>query len=632
MSTRAVTPLPWPAVTKKPLAQRNDLRNVAIVAHVDHGKTTLVDAMLWQSGSFRENQDVGERVMDSGDLEREKGITILAKNTSIQREDVKINIIDTPGHADFGGEVERGLTMVDGILLLVDASEGPLPQTRFVLRKALEKRLPVVLVVNKVDRPDARVEEVVNEVYELFLDLDATESQIEFPIVYAIARDGRAGLDPDELADDLEPLFETLLKTIPPPSYDPDHPLQALVTNLDASPYVGRLALLRVHHGTLRKGQQIAWCRANGEIENARVTELYMTEALDRVPAEEAGPGEIVALAGLPDVTIGETIADPDDPRPLPVTSVDEPSLSITVGINTSPLAGTEGNKLTASLVKQRLDQELVGNVSLRVLPTVRPDAWEVQGRGELQLAVLAEIMRREGFELTIGKPEVLIREIDGKRHEPVERVAIDVPEEYVGVVTQHMALRKGSLQQMVNHGTGWARMEYLVPARGLIGFRTEFLTDTRGSGIMHHVFERWEPWHGAILTRPTGSLVADRRGQATGFAIENLQERGSLFIKPTDELYEGMIVGENARREDLDVNASKPKKLTNMRASSADELIRLIPPRPLSLEQALEFIRNDECVEVTPHSIRLRKVELSGSKRASSTSRRKREAEAAAV
>ena len=617
-------------MTKKPLAQRNDLRNVAIVAHVDHGKTTLVDAMLWQSGSFRENQDVAERVMDSGDLEREKGITILAKNTSVQRADVKINIIDTPGHADFGGEVERGLTMVDGILLLVDASEGPLPQTRFVLRKALEKRLPVVLVVNKVDRPDARVEEVVNEVYELFLDLDATESQIEFPIIYAIARDGRAGTDPNALADDLEPLFETILETIPPPSYDPDHPLQALVTNLDASPYVGRLALLRVRHGTLRKGQQIAWCRANGEIENARVTELFITEALDRVPADEAGPGEIVALAGLPEVTIGETIADPVDPRPLPVTSVDEPSLSITIGINTSPLAGTEGNKLTASLVKQRLDQELVGNVSLRVLPTVRPDAWEVQGRGELQLAVLAEIMRREGFELTIGKPEVLVREIDGKKHEPVERVAIDVPEEYVGVVTQLLALRKGRMQQMVNHGTGWARMEYLVPARGLIGFRTEFLTETRGAGIMHHVFERWEPWHGAIRTRPTGSLVADRRGQATGFAIENLQERGSLFIKPTDELYEGMIVGENARREDLDVNASKPKKLTNMRASSADELIRLIPPRPLSLEQALEFIRNDECVEVTPQSIRLRKVELSGSKRASATSRRKREAEAA--
>ena len=609
-------------------AQRTDLRNVAIVAHVDHGKTTLVDAMLWQSGSFRENQDVNERVMDSGDLEREKGITILAKNTSVQRGDVKINIIDTPGHADFGGEVERGLTMVDGILLLVDASEGPLPQTRFVLRKALEKRLPVVLVVNKVDRPDARVEEVVNEVYELFLDLDATESQIEFPIVYAVARDGRAGLEPDALADNLDPLFETLLETIPPPSYDPEHPLQALVTNLDASAYVGRLALLRVRHGTLRKGQQIAWCRANGTIENARVTELFITQALDRVPAEEAGPGEIVALAGLPEVTIGETIADPENPRPLPVTAVDEPSLSITIGINTSPLAGTEGTRLTASQVKARLDQELVGNVSLRVLPTLRPDTWEVQGRGELQLAVLAEIMRREGFELTIGKPEVLVREIDGKRHEPVERVAIDVPEDYVGVVTQLLALRKGRMQQMVNHGTGWARMEYLVPARGLIGFRTEFLTETRGAGIMHHVFERWEPWFGELRTRPTGSLVADRRGAATGFAIENLQERGSLFIAPTDELYEGMIVGENARREDLDVNASKPKKLTNMRASSADELIRLIPPRPLSLEQALEFIRDDECVEVTPKSIRLRKVELNASKRASLASKAKRERE----
>ncbi|MBA3843928.1 MAG: translational GTPase TypA [Actinobacteria bacterium] len=611
------------------LIERNDLRNVAIVAHVDHGKTTLVDAMLWQSGSFRENQDVNERVMDSGDLEREKGITILAKNTSVQRGEVKINIIDTPGHADFGGEVERGLTMVDGILLLVDASEGPLPQTRFVLRKALEKRLPVVLVVNKVDRPDARVEEVVNEVYELFLDLDATEAQIEFPIVYAIARDGRAGLDPTALADDLEPLFETILETIPPPSYDPEHPLQALVTNLDASAYVGRLALLRVRQGTLKKGQQIAWCRANGEIENARATELFITQALDRVPADEAGPGEIVALAGLPEVTIGETIADPDDPRPLPVTSVDEPSLSITIGINTSPLAGTEGTRLTASQVKQRLDQELVGNVSLRVLNTLRPDTWEVQGRGELQLAVLAEIMRREGFELTIGKPEVLVREIDGKRHEPVERVAIDVPEEYVGVVTQLLALRKGRMQQMVNHGTGWARMEYLVPARGLIGFRTEFLTETRGAGIMHHVFERWEPWFGELRTRPTGSLVADRRGVATGFAIENLQERGSLFISPTDELYEGMIVGENARRDDLDVNASKPKKLTNMRASGSDELIRLIPPRPLSLEQALEFIRDDECVEVTPKGIRLRKVELDAGKRASLASKAKRAREA---
>jgi len=588
--------------------------------------------MLWQSGSFRENQDVNERVMDSGDLEREKGITILAKNTSVQRGDVKINIIDTPGHADFGGEVERGLTMVDGVLLLVDASEGPLPQTRFVLRKALESRLPVVLVVNKIDRPDARVDEVVNEVYELFLDLDATAEQIEFPIVYTVARDGKAGLDPTDLADDLTPLFETLLETIPPPSYDPNHPLQALVTNLDASPYVGRLALLRVRHGTLKKGQQIAWCRANGEIENARVVDLLITEALDRVSADEAGPGEIVALAGLPDVTIGETIADPDDPRPLPVTVVDEPSLSITIGINTSPLAGTEGDKLTASQVKQRLDQELVGNVSLRVFPTTRPDTWEVQGRGELQLAVLAEIMRREGFELTIGKPEVLVRQIDGKRHEPVERVAIDVPEEFVGVVTQLLALRKGRMQQMVNHGTGWARMEYLVPARGLIGFRTEFLTETRGSGIMHHVFEKWEPWFGELRTRPTGSLVADRRGQATGFAIENLQERGSLFIAPTDELYEGMVVGESSRRDDLDVNASKPKKLTNMRASGSDDLIRLIPPRPLSLEQALEFIRDDECVEVTPKSVRLRKVELSASKRASSASKRKRERETASA
>jgi len=610
-----------------PLAARKDIRNVAIVAHVDHGKTTLVDAMLWQSGSFRENQDVAERVMDSMDLEREKGITILAKNTAVQFGDVKINIVDTPGHADFGGEVERALTMVDGVLLLVDASEGPLPQTRFVLRKALEARLPVVLVVNKVDRPDARAKEVVDEVYELFLDLDASADQIEFPIVYAIAREGKAGLEPDALEPNLMPLFDTLLATIPPPSYDPEHPLQALVTNLDSSPYVGRLALLRVRHGTIRKGQQIAWCRADGEIGSARVVELYVTEALDRVPADEAGPGEIVALAGLPEVTIGETIADPDDPRPLPVTAVDEPSLSMTIGINTSPLAGTEGDKLTASLVKQRLDQELVGNVSLRVLPTSRPEAWEVQGRGELQLAVLVELMRREGFELTVGKPEVLVREIDGKRHEPVERVAIDVPEEFVGVVTQLLALRKGRMQQMVNHGTGWARMEYTVPARGLIGFRTEFLTETRGAGIMHHVFDRWEPWFGELRTRPTGSLVADRRGQATGFAIQNLQERGSLFIAPGEELYEGMVVGENARAEDLDVNASKPKKLTNMRAASADELVRLIPPRPLSLEQALEFISEDECVEVTPKSVRLRKVELSASKRSTATSRRKREA-----
>jgi GTP-binding protein len=598
------------------LARRNDLRNVAIIAHVDHGKTTLVDAMLWQSGSFRENQDVAERVMDSMDLEREKGITILAKNTAVQHGETKINIVDTPGHADFGGEVERALTMVDGVLLLVDASEGPLPQTRFVLRKALELKLPVVLVINKVDRHDARPAEVVNEVYELFLDLDADNSQIEFPIVYANARAGQAGLTADELAPDLGPLFATLLEAIPAPSYDPEHPLQALVTNLDASPYVGRLALLRIRHGTLRKGAAIAWCRSDGTIQPARVTELYLTEALDRVPADAAGPGEIVALAGLPEVTIGETIADPDDPRPLPVTTVDEPSLSVTVGINTSPLAGTEGTRLTASQVKERLDAELVGNVSLQVVRTARPDVWEVQGRGELQLAILVEQMRREGFELTVGKPEVLTKEVDGKRLEPVERVAIDIPEEFVGVITQLLALRKGRLQQMVNHGSGWARMDYLVPARGLIGFRTEFLTESRGTGIIHHVFDGWEPWHGELRTRPTGSLVADRRGQATGFAIGNLQERGSLFVSPGDEVYEGMVVGENARDNDLDVNASKPKKLTNMRAAAADELVRLIPARPLSLEQALEFIRNDEAVEVTPKSIRLRKVELSATGR----------------
>jgi GTP-binding protein len=613
-------------------AHRDDLRNVAIVAHVDHGKTTLVDAMLWQSGSFRVNQDVAERVMDSTDLEREKGITILAKNTAVTIGDTKVNIVDTPGHADFGGEVERGLTMVDGVLLLVDASEGPLPQTRFVLRKALEARLPVVLVINKVDRSDARPQEVVDEVYELFLDLDAAESQIEFPIVYCNAKAGHAGISPDALEPNLGPLFDALLGTVPPPSYDPDHPLQALVTNLDASPYVGRLALCRVLHGTLRRGEEVAWCRADGTIQNHRITELFVTEALDRVPAEEAGPGEIVALAGLAEVTIGETIADPDDPRPLPVTAVDEPSLSITLGINTSPLAGREGDKLTASLLQKRLDQELVGNVSLRVNPTARADTWEVQGRGELALAVLVEIMRREGFELTVGKPEVLTKEIDGGRHEPVERVAIDVPEEYIGVVTQLLALRKGRLQHMVNHGTGWARMEYLVAARGLIGFRTEFLTETRGTGIMHHVFETWEPWHGEIGTRPTGSLVADRRGLVTAFAIAGLQERGSLFVAPRAEVYEGMVVGENARGEDLDVNATKEKKLTNMRSSTADELVRLIPPRPLSLEQALEFIRADEAVEVTPESIRLRKVELSASKRARLTSGKKREREAAGV
>ena len=600
------------------MALRSDLRNVAIVAHVDHGKTTLVDAMLWQSGAFRANQDVNERVMDSMDLEREKGITILAKNTAVrytpsgaQAAEVKLNIVDTPGHADFGGEVERGLTMVDGVLLLVDASEGPLPQTRFVLRKALESRLPVILVVNKVDRPDARIAEVVDEVYELFLDLDADEEQIEFPIVYTNARAGWASLEEGVEGTDLAPLLDLLLETIPAPSYEEGHPLQAHVTNLDASPYVGRLALCRVRNGSIRKGQQIAWCRANGEIERATVSELYVTENLDRVDAAEAGPGEIIAVAGLPEVTIGETLADPQNSRPLPVISVDEPSLSVTVGINTSPLAGLDGSKLTARQVKDRLDQELIGNVSIRVNDTERPDAWEVQGRGELQLAVLVELMRREGFELTVGQPQVLTREIDGKVHEPVERLAIDAPEDYVGVITQLLALRKGRLEQMVNHGTGWVRMEYQVPARGLIGFRTEFLTETRGTGILHHVFDGWQPWAGEMRTRPSGSLVADRRGQTASFALFGLQERGTLFVGPGEEVYEGMIVGENARADDLDVNAVKEKQLNNIRSSTSEVLVRLVPHRQLSLDQALEFLREDECVEVTPGAVRLRKVAL---------------------
>jgi GTP-binding protein len=593
------------------MQRREDLRNVAIIAHVDHGKTTLVDAMLWQSGAFRANQDVAERVMDSMDLEREKGITILAKNTAVQYGDVKLNIVDTPGHADFGGEVERGLTMVDGVLLLVDASEGPLPQTRFVLRKALENHLPVILVVNKVDRPDARIAEVVDEVYELFIDLDAHEDQIEFPIVYTNAKAGWASLTEGDEGTDLKPLMDLLVEHVPAPEYDPDHPLQAHVTNLDASPYVGRLAICRVRHGTIRRGEQVAWCRADGSVTNAKVAELYVTEALDRVEADEAGPGEIIAVAGLPEVTIGETLADPDDPRPLPVITVDEPSLSVTIGQNTSPLAGQEGDKLTARQIKDRLDAEMVGNVSIRVLETERPDTWEVQGRGELQLAVLVELMRREGFELTVGKPQVVTREIDGRTNEPVERMTIDIPEDYVGVVTQLLALRKGRLEQMVNHGTGWVRMDYLVPARGLIGFRTEFLTETRGTGLLHHVFDRWEPWAGELRLRPTGSLVADRRGKVASFALFNLQERGVLFVEPGEDCYEGMIVGENARAEDLDVNATKEKHLTNMRSSTSDVLVRLVPPRRLSLDQALEFVREDEAIEVTPRAVRLRKAEL---------------------
>jgi GTP-binding protein len=609
---------------------RADLRNVAIVAHVDHGKTTLVDQMLWQSGAFREHQDVAERVMDSMDLEREKGITILAKNTAVRYGDVKINIVDTPGHADFGGEVERGLSMVDGVLLLVDASEGPLPQTRFVLRKALESRLPVILVINKVDRPDARVAEVVDEVEELFLDLDADVDQLDFPIVYCVAREGRASLDrPADGAglpegETLRPLLELLVEHIPAPAYDPDVPLQALVTNLDASPYVGRLALCRVRSGTLRKGRIVAWCRTDGSIERAKLTELYVTDALDRVPADEAGPGEIVAVAGIPEITIGETLADADDPRPLPVINIDEPSLAMTVGINTAPMAGREGRKLTARLVKNRLDQELVGNVSIRVLATERPDTWEVQGRGELQLAVLVEMMRREGFELTVGKPQVLTREIDGRVHEPVDRVTVDVPEEYMGVVTQLLALRKGRMEQVINHGTGWVRLEHLVPARGLIGFRTELVTETRGTALVHHVFERMDPWAGDIRPRRNGSLVADRTGVTTAFSLTNLQERGQMFVEPGVEVYEGMVVGENARQDDMDVNPTKEKKLTNVRSATAESFEKLIPARHISLEQALEMIADDECVEVTPRSVRMRKVVLDQPSRARAAKRAK--------
>ncbi len=628
---------------------RNDIRNVAIVAHVDHGKTTLVDAMLWQSGAFRVGQDVADRVLDSMDLEREKGITILAKNAALHYRGVKLNIVDTPGHADFGGEVERGLTMVDGVLLLVDASEGPLPQTRFVLRKTLEARLPVILVVNKVDRPDARVAEVIDEVYELFLDLDADESQIDFPIVYCNAKAGVASLAYDESVTraavasgnravaggsgedgggseagagpavdkgSLAPLLDLLLEHIPAPTYEPDHPLQALVTNLDASPYVGRLAICRVRHGTIKKGQQIAWCRADGTISRAQVAELYVTEALDRVDAAQAGPGEIIAMAGIAEVTIGETLADPDDPRPLPVIMVDEPAMSITIGANTSPLAGKDGSKLTARQIEARLNQELIGNVSLRVRETQRPDTYEVQGRGELQLAVLVEIMRREGFEMTVGQPHVVEREINGKRHEPIERLSVDVPEEHVGTVTQLLATRKGRMEHMTNHGTGWVRMDYLVPARGLIGFRTEFLTETRGTGIMHHVFEGWEPWAGEILTRTSGVLVADRRGETVTFSLFTLQERGSLFVGPGEEVYEGMIIGENARSDDLDVNPVKEKHLTNMRSSTSDVLVRLDAHRKLTLDEALEFVREDECVEVTPQSVRMRKVELGKTER----------------
>ncbi|GAB3810517.1 translational GTPase TypA [Micromonospora zhanjiangensis] len=615
---------------------RADLRNVAIIAHVDHGKTTLVDAMLRQGAQVHARGEMTDRVMDSMDLEREKGITILAKNTAISYvpdsgDPITINIIDTPGHADFGGEVERGLTMVDGVVLLVDASEGPLPQTRFVLRKALRARLPIILVINKVDRPDARIKEVVDDTYELFLDLDADEEQIDFPIIYACARDGIASLTmpadgtvPAD-SDNLEPLFQTLLTTIPAPAFEEGAPLQAHVTNLDASPFLGRLALCRVRQGIIRKGETVAWCRTDGSSQRVRISELLMTEGLERKPAEQAGPGDIIAVAGIPEIMIGETLADAENPVPLPLITVDEPAISMTIGTNTSPLVGrVKGAKVTARMVKDRLDKELIGNVSLRVLPTERPDAWEVQGRGELALAILVEQMRRESYELTVGKPQVVTREIDGKICEPVERLTIDSPEEYLGAITQLLATRKGRMEQLVNHGTGWIRMEWLVPARGLIGFRTEFLTDTRGTGILHHVFESYEPWVGELRTRNNGSLVADRSGVVTPFAMMNLQERGTLFVEPTTEVYEGMIVGENSRSDDMDVNITKEKKLTNMRSSTSDETEKLIPPRKLSLEQALEFCREDECVEVTPAAVRLRKVVLDQTQRARATARRK--------
>ncbi|MCT1617050.1 translational GTPase TypA [Kocuria marina] len=620
-------------------AQRADLRNVAIVAHVDHGKTTIVDAMLQQTNAFSSHGEVEERVMDSGDLEREKGITILAKNTTVfydgpaaDGETITINVIDTPGHADFGGEVERGLSMVDGVVLLVDASEGPLPQTRFVLRKALEAKLPVIVVVNKVDRPDARIDEVVSDTMDLLLglasdiaedhpdlDLDAV---LDVPVVYASGKAGRASTDQPgngELPDneDLEPLFRTIIEHIPAPSYNPDGVLQAHVTNLDASPFLGRLALLRIFNGTLKKGQTVAWARHDGTLKSVRISELLATKGLDRVPAESAGPGEIVAVAGIEDITIGETLTDLENPEPLPLITVDDPAISMTIGINTSPLAGrVKGAKVTARQVKDRLDKELIGNVSLRVLPTQRPDAWEVQGRGELALAILVEQMRREGFEITAGKPQVVTRTVDGKVHEPYEHMTIDAPDEFLGAITQLMAARKGRMEGMSNHGTGWVRMEFKVPSRGLIGFRTKFLTETRGAGIASSYADGYEPWAGEIEYRTNGSMIADRAGVVTPYAMINLQERGSFFVEPTSEVYEGMIVGENSRADDMDVNITKEKKLTNMRSSTADSFENLTPPRKLTLEESLEFAREDECVEVTPEAIRIRKVVLDANER----------------
>ncbi|MGW8985966.1 translational GTPase TypA [Streptomyces parvus] len=619
---------------------RHDIRNVAIVAHVDHGKTTLVDAMLKQAGSFAAHaaESLDDRMMDSNDLEREKGITILAKNTAVKYhpkdggDPITINIIDTPGHADFGGEVERGLSMVDAVVLLVDASEGPLPQTRFVLRKALAARMPVILCINKTDRPDSRIAEVVDETYDLFLDLDADEDQIEFPIVYACARDGVASLTKPEDgtvpqdSDNLEPFFNTILGHVPAPEFDEAAPLQAHVTNLDADNFLGRIALCRVEQGELRKGQTVTWIKRDGTMSSVRITELMMTEALTRKPAEVAGPGDICAIAGIPDIMIGETLADPENPIALPLITVDEPAISMTIGTNTSPLVGKggKGHKVTARQVKDRLDRELIGNVSLRVLDTERPDAWEVQGRGELALAILVEQMRREGFELTVGKPEVVTKQIDGKTHEPIERMTIDSPEEHLGAITQLMATRKGRMETMTNHGSGWVRMEWIVPSRGLIGFRTEFLTQTRGTGIAHSIFEGHEPWFGELRTRHNGSLVADRAGSVTPFAMVNLQERGVIFTEAGTEVYEGMIIGENSRADDMDVNITKEKKLTNMRAASADTTENVVPARKLSLEQSLEFCREDECIEVTPETVRIRKVVLDQRERSRAASRAK--------
>ena len=608
------------------MPNRPELRNIAVIAHVDHGKTTLIDALLKNSGAFRTNETVAERVLDSLDLEREKGITILAKNTAIKYGDVKINIVDTPGHADFGGEVERALTMVDGVLLLVDAAEGPRPQTRFVLRKALEANLSIVVVINKVDRPDQRINEVIEEIYELFLDLEASEDQIDFPIIYTDARAGTATLDPEISGNDLNPFFKVLLQSVPPPAGDQNAPLQVHVTNLDASPYLGRLAVCRVISGVLRENSIVAWCRTDGSIEQAKIATITLTEALSQVEVEEAGPGEIAYVSGIVDVTIGETFTDLENPHPLPVISVDEPTLSMSIGVNTSPVAGNDGDKITARQIKARLEEELIGNVAIRVLPTERPDTWEVQGRGELQLAVLVETMKREGFELTVGKPSVLLREIDGNLHEPVEEVTIEVPEEHVGAVTQLLGARRAQMKEMKNSGTGWVKLDYVVASRALIGFRTEFLTETRGTGILSHVFSGWEKWMGEMRLRQTGSVVADRKGTVTGHAITNLQERTTLFVAPNDEVYGGMIVGENPRSEDMDVNICKEKKLTNVRAAASDDTIRLTPPRTLSLEQALEYIAEDECVEVTPAIVRLRKTILDSGERARNLKKIKQE------